>query len=162
MQADLVVSAGRARYRGRSLVCASGRGGIGEKSCEGDGITPVGSFAVERWLCRADRLIFDHGNAIVPRDLWCDDPTDPAYNTACQAPRRGSHERLWRADGLYDLVGVLDYNRAPIVLGKGSAIFLHVWRGPRRHTEGCIAFRRSDLLWIARTWTSRSRVRIQP
>ncbi|MEL7214379.1 MAG: L,D-transpeptidase family protein [Pseudomonadota bacterium] len=161
MQADLVVSAGRARYRGRSLVCAIGRGGIGEKSGEGDGITPVGTFAVERWLYRADRLTLDRGTAIGPRDLWCDDPTDPAYNTACHVPRRGSHERLRRADGLYDLVGVLDYNRALIVPGRGSAIFLHVWRGPRRQTEGCIAFRRLDLLWIARTWTSRSRVRVQ-
>ena len=162
MQADLVVRAGRARYRGRSLVCAIGRGGIGEKSREGDGITPVGSFAVECWLYRADRLTFDQGITIGPRDFWCDDPTDRAYNTACQAPRGGSFERLRRADGLYDLLGVLDYNRAPIVPGKGSAIFLHVWLGPRRHTEGCVAFQRSDLLWIAQTWTSRSRVWVQP
>jgi L,D-peptidoglycan transpeptidase YkuD (ErfK/YbiS/YcfS/YnhG family) len=73
-------------------------------------------------------------------------------------PHPFRHEALRRADPVYDLVAVLDWNRRPAVPGAGSAIFLHVWRGPRRRTEGCIAFRRRDLAWILLRWTPRSRV----
>ncbi|MDX2484349.1 MAG: L,D-transpeptidase family protein, partial [Pseudodonghicola sp.] len=33
--------------------------------------------------------------------------------------------------------------------GAGSAIFLHQWRRPGSPTEGCIAFSRADLHWLA-------------
>jgi L,D-peptidoglycan transpeptidase YkuD (ErfK/YbiS/YcfS/YnhG family) len=92
------------------------------------------------------------------RDGWSDDPRDPAYNRPVRRPHPFGHEALWRPDRLYDLVAVLDWNRGPVVPGGGSAIFLHVWRGPRRCTEGCIAFRRRDLAWILGRWTPRSRV----
>ena len=77
---------------------------------------------------------------IGPEDGWSDDPADPAYNQPVRLPRRFGHERLRRADRQYDLVAVLDWNRAPVVAGRGSAIFLHVWRGARQPTAGCIAF----------------------
>lgn len=66
-----------------------------------------------------------------------------------------------RADGAYDLVAVLDWNRAPVRAGRGSAIFLHVWRGPRRPTAGCIAFRRADLAWILARWRTEDRVDVR-
>jgi L,D-peptidoglycan transpeptidase YkuD (ErfK/YbiS/YcfS/YnhG family) len=59
---------------------------------------------------------------------------------------------------MYDLVAVLDWNRDPVASGKGSAIFLHVWKRPRHPTAGCIAFRRQDLEWILRRWTTLDRV----
>ena len=43
-------------------------------------------------------------------------------------PHRFRHEALRRSDPMYDLVAVLDWNRHPAVTGRGSAIFLHVWR----------------------------------
>ena len=57
-----------------------------------------------------------------------------------------------------DLVAVTDWNRHPVVAGRGSAIFLHVWRKARHPTAGCIAFRRGDLAWILARWTRRDRV----
>lgn len=95
---------------------------------------------------------------IGPRDGWSDDPADPAYNRRVRRPHGFGHERLRRADRQYDLVAVLDWNRDPAVAGRGSAIFLHVWRGPRRPTAGCVAFRARDLAWILARWTPRSRV----
>lgn len=56
-----------------------------------------------------------------------------------------------RSDRLYDVVAVTDHNVEGRP-GHGSAIFLHVWRGPGRATEGCVAFRRADLLWILAHW----------
>ncbi|KMO27857.1 L,D-transpeptidase catalytic domain protein, partial [Methylobacterium variabile] len=88
---------------------------------------------------------------IRPDDGWCDDPRDRRYNQPLTLPAPGiSAERLWRDDGLYDLVIDLDYNRGPIRRGRGSAIFLHVARPGFRPTEGCVALRRPDLVRLLR------------
>jgi L,D-peptidoglycan transpeptidase YkuD (ErfK/YbiS/YcfS/YnhG family) len=63
-------------------------------------------------------------------------------------PQDAHHEELWRTDGLYDVVGVLGWNDAPVVKGRGSAIFLHVARADYAPTEGCIALALPDLLRV--------------
>ncbi len=160
--ADLVVGRTGARFGGRRFACAVGRGGIGVKRGEGDGITPAGVHRLEAVLVRRDRLRFAGASAIGPRDGWSDDPRDPDYNCRVLRPHRFGCEALRRADPLYDLVGVLDFNRGPVGRGAGSAIFLHVWRKPRHPTEGCIAFARPDLLRILAGWTPWSRVVVRP
>jgi L,D-peptidoglycan transpeptidase YkuD (ErfK/YbiS/YcfS/YnhG family) len=155
--ADLVVTRWGARFLGRRFPVAIGRGGIGHKSREGDGVTPSGILRLEAVLHRPDR-VRGAGPAIGPGLGWSDDPADPGYNGPVRLPHRFSHERMRRADRQYDLVGITDWNRAPVEPGRGSAIFLHVWRRPRRPTAGCIAFRREDLAWILDRWTSRSRI----
>lgn len=155
---DLVVGPWGARFMGRALPCAVGRGGIGEKRREGDGVTPAGVHRIEAVLRRGDRVGGPAGRVIGPRDGWSDDPADPAYNGPVRRPHAFGHEALFRADGLYDLLAVLDWNRHPVVPGRGSAIFLHVWRRPRAPTEGCIAFAAADLAFILARWTPRSRV----
>jgi L,D-peptidoglycan transpeptidase YkuD (ErfK/YbiS/YcfS/YnhG family) len=158
---DLVVGPWGARFRGRRFPCAVGRGGIGAKQREGDGITPVGRHRIEEVLSRPGRTRDPwpwrgrRGRVIRPGDGWSE---DPAYNRPVRRPHPSVHETMFRADPLYDLVAVLDWNRHPVVPGRGSAIFLHVWRAPRRPTAGCIAFRRADLAWILAHWTPRSRV----
>lgn len=44
-----------------------------------------------------------------------------------------------RADGLYDIVVVLDWNLRRRAKGRGSAIFLHIARPGFLPTEGCVA-----------------------
>lgn len=58
------------------------------------------------------------------------------------------HENLFRDDHVYDLIIPLGYNDAPIVAGKGSAIFLHIAHDDYRGTEGCIALAKKDVLEI--------------
>jgi L,D-peptidoglycan transpeptidase YkuD (ErfK/YbiS/YcfS/YnhG family) len=154
---DLVVGRWGACFRGRRFPCAIGSGGIGDKRAEGDGITPAGRHRIEAVLVRPGRARLA-GRPIGPRDGWSDDPADPAYNRPVRLPRAARAEALFRPDPLYDIVAVLDWNRAPVVPGRGSAIFLHVWRRPRHPTEGCIAFARRDLVWILARWTPASRV----
>jgi L,D-peptidoglycan transpeptidase YkuD (ErfK/YbiS/YcfS/YnhG family) len=104
-------------------------------------------------LYRPDRLIGAAlplwAEPILPGDLWSDDPGDAFYNHAVRAPYRFSHEAMRRADPMYDLVLVTDWNYPDAAAGKGSAIFLHRWRRPRHPTAGCVAFAPGDLAWIA-------------
>jgi L,D-peptidoglycan transpeptidase YkuD (ErfK/YbiS/YcfS/YnhG family) len=155
---DLVVGRWSARYLGRRFPVSVGRGGIGVKRGEGDGVTPRGRLRLEAVLVRADRGAPGFGAAIGPGLGWSDDPRDPCYNRPVRRPHAFSHEAMRRADRQYDLVAVTDWNRDPVVPGAGSAIFLHVWRRPRHPTAGCIAFAAGDLAWILARWTPRSRV----
>ena len=83
---------------------------------------------------------------------------DPRYNSLVQAPYRYSHEKLRRADPLYDLILLTDWNWPDAIPGKGSAIFIHRWRNPGHPTAGCVAFSDSDLHWIAARITPLSRL----
>lgn len=139
------------RFRGRMFPCSIGRAGVTATKREGDHTTPSGSHRITGLWYRPDRLArpAPWARPIGPGDLWCDDPAHPAYNRHARAPLAASHERLRRADPLYDLILTTDWN-ADAVPGRGSAIFLHQWRRPGYGTEGCIAFARPVLMWIAR------------
>nr|MCW1951322.1 L,D-transpeptidase family protein [Octadecabacter sp.] len=91
----------------------------------------------------------NNAKPIHPRDLWSDDPSQPDYNQQVQAPYIYSHEKLRRADRLYDLVILTDWNWPNAIKNRGSAIFIHRWRKPGHPTEGCIGLRPTDLAWIA-------------
>jgi L,D-peptidoglycan transpeptidase YkuD (ErfK/YbiS/YcfS/YnhG family) len=110
---------------------------------EGDGATPAGFLPLRRVLYRADRLAPPLAavplEPIGPRDGWCDDPRDSAYNRLVRLPYAGRHEELWRRDAVYDVIGVLGWNDSPPVPGRGSAIFLHLATSDRAPTAGCIA-----------------------
>lgn len=166
---DLVVEVkdggATARWGTRRWPCAVGRGGLGEKQGEGDGITPVGRWVMRRVLYRADRLAAPETAldcaAIAPDDGWCDDPGDPAYNRPVRLPYRASHEKMAREDPLYDVVVVLGHNDDPVVPGAGSAIFLHVARSDYGPTEGCVALALPDLLAVLRDAAPGSAVAVQ-
>ena len=148
---DLVLTPRGLRFRGRVFPCAIGRGGITGRKREGDGATPRGVHRIVGMLYRPDRLPppADWAVPIRPGDLWCDDPGHPDYNLMCRPPLAASHERLRRPDPLYDLLLVTDWNWPYAVKGRGSAIFVHLWRGARSPTAGCLALSRQDLMWIA-------------
>ena len=150
--ADLVLTPTHLRFMGRRFPCSIGRGGLTANKREGDGATPRGMHRIVGLLYRPDRMArpTDWAVPIGPSDLWSDDPRHEDYNLMVRAPYPHSHERLRRADPLYDLVLITDWNWPQAVPGRGSAIFLHQWRRPHYPTEGCIAFRRDHLLWIAR------------
>jgi len=136
---------------GRRFPCSIGRGGLTAAKREGDGATPRGVHHIVGVLYRPDRVLppsaFARPN--LPGDLWSDDIRDPAYNHLVRAPHGFSHEHLRRADPLYDIVLLTSWNWPEAEPGRGSAIFLHQWRRPGYPTEGCIAFRRDHLAWIA-------------
>lgn len=154
------------RFGGRRFACTIGRGGLTRTKREGDGATPQGCLHITGLLYRPDRIarcaLPGWAEPIGPRDLWCDAPTHPDYNHAVRAPFGASHERLSRADPLYDLVLTTDWNWPHAVSSAGSAIFLHRWRRPGYPTEGCIAFAPQDLRWIVERAVPGTRLLIRP
>jgi L,D-peptidoglycan transpeptidase YkuD (ErfK/YbiS/YcfS/YnhG family) len=149
--ADLVLTPKGLRFMGRLLPCTIGKSGLSASKREGDGATPLGTHHISGMLYRPDRISApqDWARPILPGDLWSDDTQARDYNQMVRAPYPFSHERLRRADPLYDLVLLTDWNWPNATSGRGSAIFLHQWRRPGYPTEGCIAFSRQNLRWIA-------------
>ncbi len=148
---DLVLTPLGVRFRGRVFPCSIGKGGLSNNKREGDGATPTGTHRIVGMLYRPDRIAPPASWAcpVGPSDLWSDDMADDGYNHLVRAPYAFSHEKLRRADPLYDLVLITDWNWPNAVPGRGSAIFAHQWRRPGYPTEGCVAFRRDHLHWIA-------------
>jgi L,D-peptidoglycan transpeptidase YkuD (ErfK/YbiS/YcfS/YnhG family) len=148
---------------GRTMRCAIGRGGVRARKREGDGASPRGAWRVMWAVYRCDRV--RRVAAGVPMrpiretDGWCDAPADRNYNRPVRLPYPASAERMYRDDGLYDYVVVLDYNMNARRRGLGSAIFLHCARDGYTPTAGCLALSRADLQWLLRRLTPRSRVR---
>lgn len=151
---------------GRHFPCAIGRGGITRDKREGDGATPAGAHRITGLLYRPERIARHHlppcAQPIRAGDLWCDDPQSPRYNLLTSAPLAASHERMRRADPLYDIVLTTSWNWPHARPGLGSAIFIHIWRAPRFPTAGCVAFKRNDLLWIVNRLGAQSLLIVRP
>lgn len=128
---------------GASFPCALGRSGIGTLKREGDGRTPRAALPLRRVFFRADRLARPRTvlpiRIITRRDAWCDDMTDRRYNRLIERPPGVAEERLWRDDRLYDVIVELGWNDAPVIRGRGSAIFWHLARPGFTPTAGCVA-----------------------
>ena len=134
----------------KAYSCVVGRGGIGIKSGEGDGVTPVGRYPLRSLRYRPDLLskpqTYLPTYPITPQDGWCDDPNHFKYNLPIKLPFHAAHEKLWRYDSLYNLIVDLGFNDNPPIPGLGSAIFMHVKSPTSSPTAGCIALTQPDLL----------------
>lgn len=143
-----------------------GRSGLSAFKREGDGATPIATMAVLSGYWRADRgrrpacrlpmqPIGDHL-------LWCDAPRHPLYNRPSRLGLTASHERMARADSLYDICMVLDFNIRRRARGLGSAIFFHLARDGYQPTEGCIAISRRDMERVLACLRPGSRIIVKP
>lgn len=151
IQADSADSSlGWAQLGERRWRCVLGAGGVREDKVEGDGATPAGEYPLRHIYYRNDRLVLPKvglpARPINEHDGWCDDPRSPSYNRLVRVPNEWSHEKMWREDGLYDLVVVVGYNDDPPEGEWGSAIFLHIARDDMNPTRGCVALTRDDLI----------------
>lgn len=134
------------------------RGAPGPVKREGDGKAPAGRFSLGEafgfapkseldWLRMPYRTL-DEGTECV------DDSTSAHYNTVVErgAVRHvdwSSAERM-RSIDLYRLGVIVRYNARPIRRGRGSCIFLHIWRSAGAPTAGCTAMPAADLETVMR------------
>jgi L,D-peptidoglycan transpeptidase YkuD (ErfK/YbiS/YcfS/YnhG family) len=131
-------------------------GSIGEKGFaamdnkrEGDGKSPSGIFRLG--------IAFGYDPSVATKmvyrqatddDFWVDDVNSEDYNKWVKGkPNAASWEKMKRDDDQYKYGVVIEYNMAPIVKGRGSAIFLHVWKGGES-TAGCVAMSEEMILKI--------------
>jgi L,D-peptidoglycan transpeptidase YkuD (ErfK/YbiS/YcfS/YnhG family) len=132
-----------------AIIGKNGFAPIGEKK-EGDGKTPTGMFPVS--LAFGYAQIVDTAmpyRQATADDYWVDDSSSPLYNTWVKGkPDAKSMESMKRKDDLYKWGLVVDYNVDPVVKGKGSAIFIHVWRKPGSVTAGCAACAEENILYL--------------
>ena len=139
------------------MVAVVGRSGVvaAASKREGDGGTPSGMHRIGHAFGYAERCTtkLDYRRATLD-DWWIDDASSPSYNRWVTGKPTVSAEAMRRDDGQYELGAVLEWNSEPVVPGRGSAIFLHVWRGPDQPTAGCVALSRDDvaqlLAWLDR------------
>lgn len=141
-------------YSNYNVKCAVGKRGINLKKREGDLITPKGIFKIKAIYYRKDRvkeLKTKIKKIIITKDIgWCDDPKSKYYNKQIKYPFKYKTERLYRADNIYDIILVLDFNYNPIKRNKGSAIFIHVAKRKLSPTKGCVAIKKSELRRLSR------------
>lgn len=140
---------GELAFGGQTYRAAIGKTGMQHNKNEGDGASPIGMWHLRYVMYRADRVAPPRTNlpvyTIAKDDGWCDDVHNVAYNRPVHLPFAGSHEKLWRDDGIYDLIVTLNHNDDPAIPCYGSAIFMHIARPAYDGTEGCIALAKNDL-----------------
>jgi L,D-peptidoglycan transpeptidase YkuD (ErfK/YbiS/YcfS/YnhG family) len=144
-----------------------GRNGLSAHHREGDGTTPTGTFRVGPVVYGIDP---DPGvslryHRLACGDWWDEDPGSRTYNTfrhvpcGTSPPFGGGSEALWRITPAYRLFAVIQYNAAPVVPGRGSAIFLHVDTG--RPTNGCVSLPINELRALLVKLRTGATIRIQ-
>jgi L,D-peptidoglycan transpeptidase YkuD (ErfK/YbiS/YcfS/YnhG family) len=144
--------------------CAIGISGIIKKKIEGDGATPAGTYKLIKLYYRKDKIDFiksDIKKIIIKKNTgWCDDIKSKFYNKEVKLPSKYSHEKFYRTDNVYDIIGVLNYNTKPIIKGKGSAIFMHLAKKKFSKTKGCVALKKKDLTYILSKIKKNTKIKI--
>ena len=119
---------------------------------EGDGNAPAGLFP----------LVASFGTAVKPEALespytkldqyteCVDDVRSNHYNKIVNRMKVGafdwkSSEKMLAVGEEYALGIVVGYNMYPVEPGRGSCIFLHIWKAPGAGTSGCTAMERRSL-----------------
>ena len=131
---------------------------------EGDQITPKGQFKIKSILYRKDRisnLKSKISKLPIKKNMgWCDDSQSKQYNRLIKYPFAYSAEKLYRADNIYDIILVLNYNTNPIRKNKGSAIFIHIAKKNYKSTAGCIAISKKNLREVIKNINKKTTVNI--
>lgn len=112
---------------------------------EGDFKTPAGLYPIgEAFGTKRLALNMDY-RFITKEDKFVDDLESPEYNSwvVGKTSAKSYEEMLIEP---YKLGAVVNYNMNPAIPGKGSAIFLHLWRNANKGTAGCVATDRAHLL----------------
>lgn len=161
------------RVTNKIFECQIGSGGFkkAEKKIEGDKSTPTGKWYLNTIYYRYDKIsrpILNKKtnlkfNKITKNCGWCDDIRSNNYNKHVKINFQTSYfnyEKLWREDGVYDIVIVISHNIKPTIKNKGSAIFLHCSFIDYRNTSGCIALQKKNLVFLLKNLRRNTYIKI--
>ena len=155
--------------------CQIGTGGSKNKvkKIEGDKTTPIGKWYFKSVYYRFDRVLrpklkkknLIKINQITKHCGWCNDIRSNHYNKYMKINNFESfninYERLWREDSVYDILIEISHNTKPVIKNKGSAIFIHCSFEDLRTTDGCIALKKRDLIFLIKKIQSESCIEIK-
>ena len=144
--------------------CCVGKNGITKNKTEGDKKTPAGLYNLENLYFRNDRVekpITSLKCIPIHKKMgWCDDITNKnKYNKLINVKENNRHEKLYRKEYIYDFIIPISYNRKKRVLGKGSAIFIHLTNNYKK-TEGCIGLKKNDFLILLKLINKKTKIKI--
>jgi zinc D-Ala-D-Ala dipeptidase len=158
---------------GESVPVVVGRGGLGwgvglydaagaagPVKREGDGRSPAGMYALGVAFGFADAVPSALGYHRLTAATECvDDSRSVYYNSLVERNRAAaidwsSSERMRAIEPEYRLGVFVDHN-VPAQPGRGSCIFLHIWKGPTSPTDGCTAMPDTSLAEIVAWLTPR-------
>ncbi|WP_133140211.1 L,D-transpeptidase [Legionella genomosp. 1] len=111
---------------------------------EGDKKTPAGLFRIHNVFASNPMSLRMDTRFVTKEDKFIDDVNSSEYNTWITGPTTANSYEPMLID-IYRMGAVIDYNTSPIIPGKGSAIFLHIWRSENQGTHGCIAMEEKNL-----------------
>ena len=120
----------------------------GPQKVEGDGKSPAGIFRLSSafgFASASEMKALKLPYLQVTGSLECvDDVKSARYNSMVDRahiinPDWNSSEKMLEIGGQYRLGVVVDHNTSPRTFGKGSCIFVHVWKGGGSGTSGCTA-----------------------
>lgn len=113
---------------------------------EGDGRSPAGVFRLATFFGYAvpSRTLRNRYVRVQNDTLCIADSYSRYYNQIVNAktipsPDWSVAEQMLRSDNLYELGEFVEVNSNPALPGRGSCIFIHVWRDRRSPTVGCTA-----------------------
>ena len=144
--------------------CCIGKNGLTNNKIEGDKCTPKGKFKLNRIFYRPDRILkfkSKIGKIKIKKNMgWCDDPKSKHYNQLIYISKKKIKcEKLYRKDGLYELLIPILYNTKKTIPGKGSAIFIHLTKN-YKPTEGCVGLVKKDFFILLKLIDGKTKINI--
>ena len=144
--------------------CSIGKKGLAKKKVEGDKKTPIGTFSLGNLYYRKDRStkpLTKLKCIPIKKDMgWCNDiRSKKNYNKIIKIKKKISYENLYRKDYKYDFLIPVNYNTKKPIVGKGSAIFIHLTYD-LKPTSGCIALKKKDFLILARLINKKTKIKL--
>ena len=144
--------------------CSIGKKGLTKNKIEGDKKTPVGIFSLGNLFYRKDRNakpLTKLKCVPIEKDMgWCDDvKSKKYYNKLTKSSKNIRQEKLFRRDYKYDFLIPINYNTKKTVIGKGSAIFIHLTK-KFKPTSGCIAINKKDFLILLKLINKNTKIKI--
>jgi L,D-peptidoglycan transpeptidase YkuD (ErfK/YbiS/YcfS/YnhG family) len=131
----------------------------GPKKIEKDRCAPAGIFLLGT-IFTTDPALPPGCNypfhTVTERDAWVDDPALPEYNRHVRLqpgttpPGWFEKQRMRLGDPAYRWLIEVRHNSDPPLPGAGSAIFIHLQRGPDRPSFGCTVMAEPDLVRLLR------------
>ena len=145
--------------------CAIGKKGLAKNKIEGDKKTPIGTYSLGNLYYRKDRNpkpLTKLKCIPIEKDMgWCDDvKSKENYNKIVNIKKKKVHyEKLFRKDYKYDFLIPINYNTKKPIIGKGSAIFLHLTKN-FSSTLGCVAIKKNDFLILLKLINKNTKIRL--